>query len=514
MIGSLFLSIFGAVLLSLAFPPWGLDFLAWSAFIPLLVAMEREKVIFKAAICGFSFGFVFFVIDLRWIIETMVTYGKFTTAIATLVFISMVATLSVLPGIFSLLSFFLVKQGFDIFWVAPIIWTALEYFRTYIFTGFPWDCVGYSQAHRLTLIQMCDITGVYGLSFLILLGNVSALSLLKVFMFKRPRYLIHAFTGLVCAAIALTYGGITLGNYSKAADKIEETVAAGILQGDIPQDVKWDPSSKSQTLTRYESLAQDALKRGANLVIWPETSVPVVIGGSDITWKYATNISRTLDIPMLIGAPFETHVGTKVIFFNSAFLVEDGKLTQRYDKIHLVPFGEYMPLSWIIPIGPGLAAREEDYSPGSHLTLMKPKGFPPFSVLICYEAIFPELARSAVKSGAKALVNITNDGWFGNSAAPYQHLAMAGFRAVENRVWLIRAANTGISAVFDPTGRLVASLPLMEQGALVCRLPKMPEAGSFYTRNGDIFAWITIVLLVTMVLLNLRYVVPRFKRRT
>ncbi|MGC8659258.1 MAG: apolipoprotein N-acyltransferase, partial [Desulfomonilaceae bacterium] len=376
------------------------------------------------------------------------------------------------------------------------------------------DCVGYSQAHRLALVQMCDITGVYGLSFLVLLGNVSAFSLFKLLTYRKLRYLFQVFTGFVCVSIALAYGVNTLNNFSKVSEKAHETVKVGILQGDIPQDVKWDPSSKSRTFIRYERLAKDAFDHGARMLIWPETSIPVIIGGSDMTWKYATNISRTLDIPMLIGAPFETHLNKRVVFFNSAFLVEDGKLTQRYDKIHLVPFGEYMPLSWILPLGPGIAAREEDYSAGSHLTLMKPKGFPPFSVLICYEAIFPELARSAVESGAKVLVNITNDGWFGKSAAPYQHLDMAGFRAVENRVWMIRAANTGVSGVFDPTGRLVVSLPLMEQGALVCELPRTPNAGSFYTRNGDIFAWITIVLLLAMIAPNIRMVFPKFKRST
>ncbi|MGC8605415.1 MAG: apolipoprotein N-acyltransferase, partial [Desulfomonilaceae bacterium] len=309
------------------------------------------------------------------------------------------------------------------------------------------------------------------------------------------------------------YGIIKLERFPNKVDDNGLFVTAGILQGDVAQDIKWDPTSRTQTFVRYEHLAEDALKHGANLMIWPETSVPVIIGGPDTTWKFATNISKTLNVSMLIGAPFETRVNNKAIFFNSAFLVEDGRLIQRYDKIHLVPFGEYMPLSWILPLGPGIAARDEDYSAGSNLTLMKPKGFPPFSVLICYEAIFPDLARTAVKSGAKVLVNITNDGWFGNSAAPYQHLAMTGFRAVENRVWLFRAANTGISAVYDPAGRLVASLPVMKRGTLVYKIPKLPEAGSFYTRHGDIFAWLIIGLLVTMIFTKFPVLLTLFRRR-
>ncbi len=512
MIGSLILSITSGLVLSLAFPPWNADLAAWIAITPLLTAMQREKALHRAAICGFFFGFAFFLIDLRWIVETMVSHGKFSTITAILVFISMVSTLAIIPGVFSLLSVFFVNRSFDIFFVAPITWTALEYFRTYVFTGFPWDCLGYSQANRLTLIQVCDLTGVYGLSFLILIGNVSVLLFIKMLINRSRRYVFHVCVCLSSLIVVLAYGFHRLDHFPREIEGVE-TVGVGILQGDVPQDVKWDPASRSRTFIRYERLAKDALKQGATFMIWPETSVPVVIGGSDITWKYATNISKKLQVAMLIGAPFESRKKGQVNYFNSAFLVEDGELTQRYDKIHLVPFGEYMPLSWILPLGPGLAAREEDYSAGSQVILMRPNGFPPFSVLICYEAIFPDLARTAVNSGAKVLVNITNDGWFGNSAAPYQHLAMAGFRAVENRVWLFRAANTGISAVYDPAGRQVASLPLMEQGALVYKVPRHPDAGSFYTHHGDIFAWIIIGFLATMILTNLPILRVSFKRR-
>ncbi len=512
MIGSLILSLTSGLLLSLAFPPWGLDLLAWLAFTPLLVSIEREKALSRAAICGFFFGLAFFLIDLKLIIENMVIHGNFTAIAATFIFISMVSALAIIPAAFSLLSVFLINRHLDIFWVAPIVWTAFEYARTHIFTGFPWDCLGYSQAHRLSLIQVCDLTGVYGISFLVIMGNVSILSFMKIFHNRSRRLLVHVFVWLTSLVAVLTYGVVRLDRFPEEI-RGAMTVTAGILQGNIPQDIKWDPASRSQTFIRYEHLAEDAIKQGANFLIWPETSVPVVIGGSDTTWKYSTYISKKLQVPMLIGAPFETRIHGIVNFYNSAFLVENGELIQRYDKIHLVPFGEYMPLSWVFPLGPGLAAREEDYSAGSNLTVMRPIGFPPFSVLICYEAIFPDLARAAVRTGAKALVNITNDGWFGESAAPYQHLAMAGFRAVENRVWLFRAANTGISAVYDPAGRLVASLPLMEQGALVYKVPRHPDAGSFYTRHGDIFTWIIIGLLATMLLSNLHDFRIPLKRR-
>ncbi len=499
---SLILSLTGGVLLSLSFAPWNLGFAAWLAFVPLLLAIEREEKLPRASACGFFFGLAFFLVDLRWIIQTMVIHGKFGTFDATVIFVSMVCALALIPALFSLLCAVLFNRGVDVLIAAPVAWTTLEFFRTYIFTGFPWDCVGYSQAHWLTLIQISDFSGVYGLSFLVIMMNVSALALLRIMHDRTWGSIVRLSIGIAILGSALAYGTLRLNEFS--TDRFSSTtVAAGILQGNIPQDIKWDPASKAKSFSTYEELAQKALNRGATFVIWPETSVPVVIGGADITWKYATNISRKLEIPMLIGAPFEKRIEDQVQFFNSAFLVENGELTQRYDKIHLVPFGEYMPLSWILPLGPGIAAREEDYSAGSVMTVMNVRGFPPFSVLICYEAIFPDLSRTAVRSGAKVLVNITNDGWFGDSAAPYQHLAMAGFRALENRVWLFRAANTGVSAVFDPRGKLVASLPLMSQGDLVYRIPANPEAGSFYTRNGDVFAWTIAGSLLVLTMTSL-----------
>jgi apolipoprotein N-acyltransferase len=499
MIFSLILSAAGGLILSVAFPTLNLDLLAWLAFIPLLAALERERFLPRAAICGFFFGLAFFAVDLRWIIQTMVIHGKFHPFTATLIFVSMICALALLPALFSVVCVFLDNRGFNLLLVAPVAWSSLEYIRTYVFTGFPWDLVAYSQAHRLALTQICDLTGVYGLSFLIVMVNVGLFSFMKFVVDRDWKRLSRLLIAFGCLGMVLIYGTVRLGDFPKN-QVVADTVSAGILQGDISQDIKWDPLSRSQTFVRYESLAQDAVKRGADLLIWPETSVPVVIGGSDPSWKYATHISKVLKVPMLIGAPYETHTHDNVNFFNSAFLVENGELTERYDKIHLVPFGEYMPLSWMLPLGPGLAAREADYSAGSVVTIMKPGRFPPFGVLICYEAIFPYIARSAVLSGAEALVNITNDGWFGNSAAPYQHLVMAGFRAIENRVWLFRAANTGVSAVYDRAGRLVASLPLMEQGALVRRIPARPQAGSFYTRYSDIFAWTVMGLLAIMLL--------------
>jgi apolipoprotein N-acyltransferase len=208
---------------------------------------------------------------------------------------------------------------------------------------------------------------------------------------------------------------------------------------------------------------------------------------------------------MLVGAPSIKTVGEITRYYNSAFLVDGTMLRYRYDKMHLVPFGEYMPLTWLLPLGPGIAARDADYSPGEDMTIMRVKGLPAFGVLICYETIFPDLARTAVVKGANMLINITNDGWFGDTAAPYQHLAMAGMRSVENRVWLVRSANTGVSAAFDPTGRMVSRIPLEQEGVCTVRVPSSASSGSLYTRFGDLFAWCCIAVSVLLGITGIKF---------
>jgi apolipoprotein N-acyltransferase len=297
-------------------------------------------------------------------------------------------------------------------------------------------------------------------------------------------------------ALILSYGHVRIEQFA-STDKNPSSCSIGVLQGNIPQDVKWEGASRQMTFATYERLGRKAVEQGARLLIWPETAAPVVFGSGDPDSRLPGLISKELGIPMLVGAPSKRS-GADSNYYNSAFLVDSGTLLFRYDKMHLVPFGEYMPWSWILPVGPGIAAREADYTAGDTMTVMHWRNCPPFSVLICYEAIFPELARLAVRNGARLLVNITNDGWFGDSAAPYQHLAMAGLRSVENRVWLLRSANTGVSAAFDPSGRMVRSLPLEHEGFFTVTLNKPNVQTSFYSRFGDVFAWGCVGVIVLL----------------
>jgi apolipoprotein N-acyltransferase len=485
-------ALLGGLTLSASFPPWNLDLAAWAAFVPFFWVINRRFTQTQAIFHGAIFGIAFFFVDLSWVYRTLILHGHFAGYSAALVFAGMVISLSIIPACFAAIINRLSRKGFSITVCAPFIWVSLECVRTNLFTGFPWDLLGYSQIRHLALCQICDITGVYGVTFLVVLVNGILYEALEALR-SGNRYNVKAILGGALILLAApAYGMIQLREYGGLKNATEGPSVA-VLQGNIPQELKWETSNITNTFATYERLGHEAVKQGANFLIWPETSAPVFFGPHESGWKHVGLISERLETRMLVGAPTYIRVNGEDRYYNSAYLVDGMSLRDRYDKIHLVPFGEYMPLTWLLPLGPGIAAREADYSPGDRMNVIRLDGCPPFSVLICYEAIFPELSSTAVNNGAKLLINITNDGWFGDSAAPYQHLAMAGIRSIENRVTLIRAANTGISAVYDRSGKLVHSLPLNVEGFLCVKLPSNSMAGSFYSRHGDIFAWICIL---------------------
>lgn len=495
MIKPLLASVISGAGLALVFPPWQTDLLVWIALIPLLWSIHVSERPSMAAFYGWVCGLVFFGIDIKWVYVTLTEHGHFTEYLAGIILVVMIGFLALYIAFFAYVSRFIYRTGLSYCIVFPIAWVVVEYIRTYALTGFPWDLLGYALSQRPHLIQVVDITGVFGLSFLIVFVNSAILETLVNRTKSFASVVTHLAIGIILIAACALYGVTKMADYENQPDA-QPRHTVGVLQGAIPQGVKWNESYRSLTFSRYEDLAGQAVASGAELLIWPETSVPVVIGGEDLAWMGAIEISKKFETPMLIGAPSQTDSSGLVSYFNSAFLVNASEILFGYDKIHLVPFGEYMPLNWMFPMGPGIAAREADFTPGSSMTLMKPVNFPPFSVLICYEAIFPELSRMAVNNGAQWLVNITNDGWFDSSSAPYQHLNMAKFRSIENRVWLVRAANTGISAAFSPTGRLVDSVALGEAGWINVEIPQSKEVGGFYTKFGDLFAWSCIIAFI------------------
>jgi len=473
---SIFLAILSGLLLSFSFPSCNLSILAWSAFLPLFFSL-RNKSGLQAFLLAYICGVIFWLFTIYWLVHV--------TLLGTVI---LILYLALYFGAFGpLFSSADRKLGTASLFFIPCTWVLLEYVRSHLFTGFPWALAGFSQYKNLPVIQISDITGAWGVSFLLVFFNTGLYLILRNKMKLRICF--------ICAAIlvlSLGYGFYKL-NLGSACRGFQKTVKVTVIQGNIPQHLKWEVSARDFILNRYKELSSEAVKDNPELIIWPEASVPGIYGEDDAVFEQVFSLAGSLKIGLLAGAV--SRKGKD--YFNSALFIDSsGSLSRAYHKLHLVPFGEFIPfkktfpfLQTIAPIG--------DIQPGKEYTIFdKPDKF---GVLICFEDLFPELSRRFVKEGAGFLVNITNDAWYKETSAAAQHFSASVFRAVENRVYLARAANTGISGFIDPWGRIVS--PVRDTGgkdifvrgfssAEIC----LSAGRSLYNRYGDIFVLLCLLL--------------------
>jgi apolipoprotein N-acyltransferase len=344
------------------------------------------------------------------------------------------------------------------------------------------------------LIQIADLTSVLGVSGLLVFANTSLTALLNRY---GPRPWGSTFFLLCCVAGAVFYGQWRMDEV-RALEGETKGLHAAVVQGNVDQFKKWDPSYQDETLRRYEMLSLAAVRHSPSpqLVVWPETAAPFLYGVNQLRTSQLEQLVRRMKADLLFGGPAMENVDGNILFMNRAYLLDghDGHVLGQYTKQHLVPFGEYVPLQKILFFVKRLVQAVGTFVPGNEASPIdfRDQGM---GVLICYEVIFPELARRTVNLGAQFLVNLTNDAWFGNTSAPYQHLQMAQWRAVELRVPLIRAANTGISTIIDSVGGKCGNVPLNDEGFLVCSINPI-GIKTFYAVYGDWFAW--MCLFVTL----------------
>ncbi len=394
---------------------------------------------------------------------------------------------------------------------APLVWVALEYARAHTFFSFPWCLLGYSQHAQLPFIQVASVTAVYGVSFLV----VSVSSLLAVAVLEgRSAWR----RGWLVAACALVGGAWLLGRWVMSVP-VQETgrIVVGLVQGGIRQEDKWLPESAWDNVGRHLELAEEAARRGARLVVWPESAVPFLFDENRELALLLRELTRGQGIYLFFGNddrewPAGGHGASGAerararIYVGAKLLDPSGEIVARYRKIQLVPFGEYVPLHALFTLGGRYAAKlvqeVSDFTPGSEATTGVVDGHR-LGGYICYEAIFPGLVRRFAAGGAELLVNVTNDAWYGTTSAPHQHLAMAAFRAVENRRYMVRAANTGISAVVDPWGRVLERTALFDRALLVREVPYV-SGTTFYTRHGDVFARVCVALALALIAATFR----------
>ena len=489
------LSVFSGTLLGLAFPKSEIPGVMWFAFVPLLFAIDRSRSR-RVFVYAWLQGFVFFAMILHPIVFALTTFGHawFLSAVAKLVVLAASEALAV--GVaFSAEEFICSRVGISKTIALPITWVAFEFARSYVPVGFPWALLGYAAYRDVALIQFVDLTGIYGVSALIILINATIYGALNSSKSLAGRVL-EAVPAASIIVLALLLG-------SRRVAQIDAMPHAGALrvalvQADIPQSLKWKQSSLEPTFQIYSNETLSASWKHPDLVIWPEAAVPFVFlhssEYSDGPLRFhqgyhdrLLRLVRQAQQPLLFGVPsldFSNGISTR----NRAYLIgSSGEVVGYYDKMILVPFDEYVPAARFLgrlidkpveSIGPITAGTQQTILPIKDAKL---------GVLICYESIFPELSRRAVQAGANILVNLSNDAWFGTTSVPHQLMAMAAMRSLENRTTMIRVANTGISAVVSPTGRIVDATRLSSRVTKIEPVSWI-TARTFYTKYGDVFA--------------------------
>jgi len=493
------------ILLPYCFPRYDLGLLAWVALIPLHIALDGLSRRRQAFWLGWLAGIICSTGIMSWVVTAMHTYGKVPLVFSYGIMLLLTAYLGLYVGIYSagVVWFRMLIPRYGLF-AAPCLWVTLELLRTYVLSGLPWSLLGYSQYRQLDMIQIADHLGVYGVSFLIVLTNVALaelyLWLMPLFRGFRPARLPWELVTTAAMLVGLSWAYSTSLITSEAMEGSKAALQVGVVQPNIDQAVKWDQAFREETLQRYDRLTE-SFGYGVDLVVWPEAATPFIYEREPVYQLQLVAMANRVSAPLLFGSPavrFDPE--RKPFLLNSAYLLSpDGELLGRYDKQHLVPFGEYIPLkSSLLFFLEKMVEGIGDFQAGPGPTILsfqlkESQGGTParrvkFGVVICYEVIFPDLVRRIASSGAEFLVTITNDAWFGDSSAPAQHFSMVVFRSVENHLAFARAANTGISGFIDPFGRIIVASPTFTQTALQAEIP-VRQTKTFYSRHGDVFAY-------------------------
>jgi apolipoprotein N-acyltransferase len=504
--------------LVLAFPKSNWGILSWFALSPLL-AMLPGRGPRAGFFLFYACGLVFFPGHFRWILEI----GNYTFLHHLLLDVYLGFYFAAFGGLAGLIASRLgAAVGLA---AAPFVWVALEFARAnFFFLELPWGLLAHSQYRFPLVLQIASLTGLYGVSFLVMLANAALGFLIRsaAGAFRpqegsaRPRRGLPAgalpvvAAAAVGVAAALGYGALKIQGPPEG-----KPLKLSLIQGNIPQDRKWDKKYAEAIMDVFAELTREAAADGPELIIWPETATPGAINLDRGVASRMGGLLREIGIPLLFGSSqqgkFETGGNRKLAYQNSAFLFHPNPrpgLNMRYDKMRLFPFGEYLPYKHLIPWSAIGVPDVPGYVPGDRYVIFD-LGGRRFGVTICWENLFPGQVRQFVRNGAQFIVNMTNEAWFGETEAPEQFLSMNVFRAVENGVFLVRCANTGISCIIDPCGRVVdrvrdeAGRDVFVRGHLTGEVTPL-QSNTLYTRYGDWFAWLCVIVSAGTLSLALR----------
>jgi apolipoprotein N-acyltransferase len=491
------LALVSGALLALSFPRFGHPAFAWIALVPLLVALTGWKgngatpgqPPLRAFLLGLTSGFIYFTGTLYWTGSVIRTFGGVPLPAAVLGVCLLALYQGFFPALFALISSRLfARGGLAALLLAAPAWVATEFFRGVVFGGFPWVLLGDSQVTVLPVAQLASVLGVYGVSGLV--AFVNAAIAYATLTTGRRRVTAVAAAAVVLGAIAL-WGTLRIANGTLT--RSGTPIRVGLIQANIAQEDKWKTGEARRIFTTYIAMTRDAVQRGAAYVIWPESATPFMFEQDPVGQEVLRALAREVHVPILFGSDQEV-TKPEPALYNAAFLVApDGNTAAVYRKIHLVPWGEFVPMRRLLFFVSPLVDSFTDFSPGTSMVML-PVGSHLTSTAICYEVVYPSLVRQAVQAGSELLTTITNDAWYGYSSAPYQHFALASMRAIEQGRYLARAANTGISGVVDPYGRVVRQSSIFEQVALVEEV-RFLTGRTIYSRLGDVIAYVAIAIV-------------------
>lgn len=480
------------------FPKFAYAWLAWCFLVPLLIAIGQERSSLRAFGLGWISGAVFFTGSCYWIIAVLKNYGDLGWLASGLIFFLLVTYLACFYGVFTLLVARLSAPWPTLsLYLAPFFWVLVEFARTHLLTGFPWCLLGYSLVNHLHLVQIASLTGVYGLSFLLVLVNAFLADILISHSRKSALFLAGTLLGMGGISVLWKVPEIHSGNLKNRVR---------MVQTNIGLDQDWSKESRQHLLNELFQLSipdsekeKPAEGTSFSLILWPETPTPFYFNHDQDFRDQLQGIARKANAYFLFGfVDFQdsspAHPDGMPV--NSVgVLSPSGDKISQYDKVHLVPFGEYIPYPEIFFFVNKISTEAGNFRPGREIVVSRLENGHELGTFICYEAIFPDLIRQFARLGAEVFVNVTNDAWFGDSAAPFQHFNMARMRAVENRRYLLRVANDGISAIVSPYGEVQVTAKRFERTMIEGRFDTEADQ-TFYTKFGDLFAWMCLVISV------------------
>jgi apolipoprotein N-acyltransferase len=484
------LAIASGVLFALSFPDYTIGWLAFVALLPLLLAITRAQNSWEAFFLGWTSQAVAWLVMVPWVVRVMSHYGGLPYAVGVLLFVAMSLYLGLYGGLFAAL----VKRlrlglAFLPWLLVPLAWAAVEYARTFLFSGFPWNLIATSVVDYPSLIQLDRAIGPYFLGAMIVLPAVVA----AWWITQKPASItVVLANGLLGILIMVWWGTGLVASKLVARPTAGATTVAALLQPNISQEMRWDADNVAVIYRRMMDMTVEAARHGAKVIIWPESTVPLSYTQTDYFRSAIESLSREHGIDIILGS-VATDPARPGRLWNSAFLASGGTTIGHYDKIRLVPFGEYVPLRKMLFFAEKLVHAVGEFEFGTNDRPLAGKHS--YGPAICYEIVYPQITRTQILNGADVLVTITNDAWYDGTSAPKQHLWQARLRAVEGNRYLLRAGTTGISAFIDPTGRVISSLPMGKSGIIYAKFQPRTELTP-YTRFGDWFAWGAILMVL------------------